>query len=595
MSETQTTATTAYNLVIVGGTAGAVSVAISSQRSNLGLVRIVTADNSLAFPAMVGQEQLDVGYGEAVTKIDCQGSDLVVTTTKRTYTTQAVMIAERPELSNWESTIPLPDDRTHIHVGEAPLLVEDLDVLVVGASDHAVEIAAELSDRGGRVVVAAGGMDLTRLSPAAEHMVKQLERERRVTMLYRSVPDAVGLVNGHPMAFFNDRRTPDLQFDEIVFAPHRDTLPPEALGLTSEALTSGRVWFQGYTEEEGKQISPGWRIGADIARSCFPEVHVPEPKPANVKLQQLPTAIDELRDEHYNATITKFEPTHSDLWVLRVKPDQREAAHLPGQYASLGLGFWEPRIDDAVDPGLDDRWDKLIRRSYSISSRMFDHHGYLADDTDGSELEFYIVLVHPSEDNVPALTPRLALKRPNDRIYLGPKVAGRYTLNHVTDPTTTVVFLSTGTGEAPHNAMVVELLRKGHTGPIVSAVSVRQWSDLGYLDKHRQLEERFPNYHYLPMPTREADVPKQYIQDVIANNEFASKFGVELDPATTHVFLCGNPAMIGLPEESSASNDGTEGSVVFPETTGAVELLTNQGFTLDRRKAPGNIHYEEYW
>ncbi|MEZ5227824.1 MAG: hypothetical protein R2710_14460 [Acidimicrobiales bacterium] len=189
---------------------------------------------------------------------------------------------------------------------------------------------------------------------------------------------------------------------------------------------------------------------------------------------------------------------------------------------------------------------------------------------------------------MPALTPRLALKRPGDRIYLGPKVAGRYTLDAVTDPNATVLFFGTGTGEAPHNGMVVELLRKGHMGPIVSAVSVRKWADLGYLDKHRQLESRYPNYHYLPMPTREPDVPKRYIQDLITDDVFGKDYGLTLDPENTHIFLCGNPSMIGLPE-------GEEGNKTFPETVGVVELMTERGFTLDQRRSPGNIHYEEYW
>ena len=38
-----------------------------------------------------------------------------------------------------------------------------------------------------------------------------------------------------------------------------------------------------------------------------------------------------------------------------------------------------------------------------------------------------------------------------------------------------------------------------------------------------------------------------------------------------------------------------DGKQVFPETVGVVELLVNEGFTLDRRNAPGNIHFEEYW
>jgi ferredoxin--NADP+ reductase len=336
-------------------------------------------------------------------------------------------------------------------------------------------------------------------------------------------------------------------------------------------------------------VSPGWRIGLDIAKACFPELDLVDPPSPAVRRRSHTAAIDELRAEHYNAAITEFEPTHSDLWVLRVRPDQGETSHLPGQYASLGLGFWEERIDDADDPNLDQRWDRLIRRSYSISSRIFDDQGYLADDTTGNELEFYVVLVPPTDGNVPALTPRLALKRPGDRIYLGPKVAGRYTLASVTDPEAAVVFLATGTGEAPHNAMIVELLRKGHVGPIVSAVSVRQWADLGYLDKHRRLEQRYANYRYLPIPTREPDVPKRYIQDLITGDGLAEKLGGPLDPCSTHVFLCGNPAMIGLP------GDAAGGAPRFPQPTGVVELLVDRRFTLDRRRQPGNIHYEEYW
>ena len=55
------------------------------------------------------------------------------------------------------------------------------------------------------------------------------------------------------------------------------------------------------------------------------------------------------------------------------------------------------------------------------------------------------------------------------------------------------------------------------------------------------------------------------------------------------MFLCGNPAMIGLPE------GGDDGDQTFPETVGVVQLLVERGFTLDHRKKRGNIHYEEYW
>ena len=594
-SSTQSSAqsSAAYNLVIVGSHATAVSVAISSQRSELGLVRILAPGTSVAFPTMVGAEQLDVGYGEPVSSIDVSGAGddndhLVVTSAKQTYLTRAVIITRAGIDTAWQPSIAVPDT-PRIHVGTVPTLVHEQDVLVVGNDDAAVERVAELAAAGARVVLAAGGMDLSHLSQAADRVLRTLERERRATLLYRSAPDSVGVVDDYPMAFFDDRRTPDLQFDHIVFSPPSARPDPADYGVTDAALTSGALLLEGEPSADDVNTSPGWRIGLDIATARFPELDLAAPSAPAERRRRHTAAIDELRDEHYNATITKFEPTHSDLWVLRVRPDDGDASHLPGQYASLGLGFWEERVDDATDANIDERWDKLIRRSYSISSRIFDEHGYLANDTGGHELEFYIVLVAPTEHNIPALTPRLALKRPGDRIYLGPKVAGRYTLASVIDPEATVVLLSTGTGEAPHNAMVVELLQKGHVGPIVSAVSVRQWADLGYAEKHRSLERRYGNYHYLPMPTREADVPKRYIQDLIRDDVFAEEFGITLDPATTHVFLCGNPAMIGLPED-----DG-DGNETFPETVGVVELLTERGFTLDRRRSPGNIHYEEYW
>jgi len=583
---------TAYNLVIIGGTAGALSVAISSQQAGLGLVRVIS-EEAVAFPALVAEEQLDVGYGESVLSIDTAGDLLVVNTNRLAYRTRAVMVAGRYDIGPWNPPMPTPPfPSDQLHVGAGPDDVEGKDVLVIGNTDHAVESVVQMVAKGANVVLAAGGMDPSKLSPAAEQMMRQVEKRREATMLYRAIPDSIGLIDGYPMAFFNDRRTPDLQFDHVLFGPNRRTPEPSELNISDAALSSGHIWFQTKDGDavEGLNTAPGWRIGEDIAKACFPELELPEPlTPAN-RRRQLTSAIEEMREDHYNATITEFEPTHSDLWVLRVEPDMGSASHKPGQYASLGLGYWEARIDDAEDPNLDQKWEKLIRRSYSISSRMFDEHGYLADDTQGTELEFYIVLVPPTPDNIPGLTPRLALKRPGDRIYLGPKVAGRYTLAPVVNPDATVLFLSTGTGEAPQNSMVVELLRKGHAGPIVSAVSVRQWADLGYIDKHRALEKRYSNYQYLPMPTREADVPKRYIQDLISGGVLESEFGITLDPEHTHVFLCGNPAMIGLPE----SNPET-GEKEFPEVTGVVELLTAKGFALDSRQQPGNIHYEEYW
>lgn len=587
MEDPDSAGSTVHDLIVIGGSAGGLSVAISSLRSGLRLVRILESASRVALPDLIGPNQLDVAFGETVSSIDVANEHLVVATNRSNYRTRAVLVADRHADPDWSPPIPLPDSE-RIHVTDAGPFNDD-DVLVVGLSDHAVELCAQYADAGNRVVLAASGLDPSLLSPAGASVLNKLERERQATLLYRSSPQHITLVDGYPMTDFGDRRTPDLQFDQVVFAPGRKMSQPGDVGASTAAVDSGKLWFIGDPADDTPvTTAPGWQVGVAMAEALFPELDVAPPAPKLERRTKHVGAIQELREEHYNATITDFEATHSDLWVLRVKPDHGDTSYLPGQYASLGLGFWEERIDDAPDPDAEERWDKLIRRSYSISSRMFDEHGYLTDDNGLDQLEFYIVLVPPTEDNTPALTPRLALKSVGDRIYLGPKVAGRYTLKPVVDPRSEIVFFSTGTGEAPHNGMVVELLRKGHTGPIISAVTVREAKDLGYEAKHRELESRYPNYHYLPMPTREPGVPKRYLQDLIRDDDFSHKLGVTISPETTHVFLCGNPAMIGIPEDE-------DGELKFPEPVGVVQLLSERGFTVDRRNAPGNIHFEEYW
>src|SRR5690606_24966645 len=128
----------------------------------------------------------------------------------------------------------------------------------------------------------------------------------------------------------------------------------------------------------------------------------------------------------------------------------------------------------------DDQRSKLARRSYSVSSPIVDRDSgeLLAAHT--GEVEFYLVKLRPAPGLIPALTPRIFTKEEGDRIFMGRKFTGRYTLEGV-QPDDKVVFLSTGTGEAPQNAMTAELLRTGHRGPILNLVCVRFRDDLAYL------------------------------------------------------------------------------------------------------------------
>ena len=304
-----------------------------------------------------------------------------------------------------------------------------------------------------------------------------------------------------------------------------------------------------------------------------------------------PETVAELRATNYNATISSIQRVHEKLWIFDVEPDEKLAPYAAGQYATLGIGFWEERIDGRRDEMSQDKLRKLALRSYSISSSILDDESQLIDVSTKPSLELYVVLVEKDLEETPAvLTPRLFVMDVGDRIYLGRKIAGRYRLDKFDDPETDIIMLATGTGEAPHNAMTLELLNNGHRGRIVSACTVRYRADLAYLDIQRTLEERYENYTYVPMTTREPENEgnKIYIQSMITSGMLEEVLGRSLDPETMHFYLCGNPAMIGLPEWD-------DDQPVFPEIEGVAEVLAARGFSIDHRGAPGNVHYEEYW
>ena len=307
-----------------------------------------------------------------------------------------------------------------------------------------------------------------------------------------------------------------------------------------------------------------------------------------------PDQVAPLRRARYNGTVAYLRKVHDDLMIVRVRPDFPRPPHLPGQYCTLGLGYWEPRVEGCEQESLTpDEEARLVRRSYSISCSIESEPGRLRDLAEDDWLEFYVVLVRSNAGGrVPALTPRLFALKEGDRLNIGERITGNFTLEPV-GPDDDVVFLATGTGEAPHNYMLWDLLRHGHRGRILSACCVRQKTDLGYWDVHQRLMARYTNYRYLPLTTREAGVTRKvYVQDLIETGELDRHLGRPLDPATAHVFLCGNPKMIGVPVWDRAT-----GTKTYPQPPGVIEILARRGFVADHAatKTKGRVHFEEYW
>src|SRR5437763_1629760 len=282
--------------------------------------------------------------------------------------------------------------------------------------------------------------------------------------------------------------------------------------------------------------------------------------------------IAELRQRRYNATVVYLRKTHPDLMILRARPDFPRPEHLPGQYTTLGLGLWEPRFpgcqEEELKPGDEGR---LVRRAYSLSCSILDDDEGLLDLALIDWLEFYLVLVRRTEDphRAPALTPRLFMLREGDRLQVGEKVTGQLTLEPV-KPDDNVVFLATGTGEAPHNYMVWHLLRSGHRGRTVSVCCVRYRRDPAYLPAHAPLAAALPNSPYVSLPRGEGSgsvsevIGGYQVKSLLQTGQTSQVFEV-VEPRSMRHFAM----KILLPETAS---DPTHRAALFHEAQVGIKL-----------------------
>jgi len=263
-----------------------------------------------------------------------------------------------------------------------------------------------------------------------------------------------------------------------------------------------------------------------------------------------------------NATVTKFELINHGLLILRVSPDNELPLFTPGQYTVLGLPGTTSRVDYAEDeePLADPA--KLIKRAYSITS----------SSKQGEYYEFYVALVHSG-----ALTPRLFDLKEGERIWIGKKAVGMFTLKDVPQGND-VIFVATGTGLAPYVSMLRSAynFEDGHHTVIIHGARV-SW-DLGYLRELTGLATRWPNVHYLPIideNNRDPEWPGKvgFVFEYFDDGTVETLLGHRWDPTKTSVFLCGNPLMI----------------------QGMEKKLTQDGFKVHTRKEPGNIFVEKYW
>lgn len=270
------------------------------------------------------------------------------------------------------------------------------------------------------------------------------------------------------------------------------------------------------------------------------------------------------RKSTLNAVVSHKIEVAPGLIVLRVVPDGwLLPAFKPGQFAVLGLPPEATRCEtsdpdeDAPSPG------RLIRRAYSIASSSVSREYF----------EFYINLVQSG-----LLTPRLFALRPGDRVWLGPKIAGTFTLEQA-PAEANIVLVATGTGLAPYMSMLRTNLADEGGRRFAVLLGARHSWDLGYHAELVTMERLCNDFDYIPTISRpdEEVVPWTgrvgYVQDLWRQAAIRQAWGWSPTPANTRVFLCGNPCMID----------------------DMVELLAEEGFSEHSRKRPGEVFVERFW
>lgn len=266
--------------------------------------------------------------------------------------------------------------------------------------------------------------------------------------------------------------------------------------------------------------------------------------------------------EELNAIVQQVVQVSPIMKVFRIAPLGWELPDFkPGQFVAIALPSTVGKCPEATSEYAEPEGERLIKRAYSVAS----------SNLSKEYVEFYITLVHSG-----ALTPRLFNLNIGDKIWLGGKFAGMFTLDQIQEDQN-IVLIGTGTGVAPYMSMLRTdaLHRKGNIVVIHGASN--SW-DLGYSSELNLLQALSPKFKYVPTIT----VPEREYTPWAGRTEFIDKiwkdgtieklWGFKPSPENTHIFLCGNPNMV----------------------SGMIECLEAEGFKEHSRKEPGQIHAEKF-
>ena len=235
---------------------------------------------------------------------------------------------------------------------------------------------------------------------------------------------------------------------------------------------------------------------------------------------------------------TRWSDTHYSLAIAADGPD-----FVAGQFIRVGM----------------DLGDERVGRPYSLVNPP--HEPLL-------EIFFNVVPEGP-------LSSELAALECGDSLWLTDAANGFLTLAEVPGDTRDLWLLATGTGVGPFLSMLQTAEPWQRFDNVILGYGVRQRGNIGYGDLIARLQQDHPDqFHFVPYVTGEpaAEAFPCRIPETLADGRLEQRVGVSLDPAHSHVMLCGHSEMI----------------------SDAVAVLQERGLRRHRRREPGHISTEKY-
>lgn len=223
-----------------------------------------------------------------------------------------------------------------------------------------------------------------------------------------------------------------------------------------------------------------------------------------------------MTDKHVRASVVARRDISSDLWIVRLHPEEK-IAFTPGQYVTVGL------------PGP----ERLVERPYSVASSPQDE-----------ELEFFLELVPGGH-----LTPHLYDVPVGGHAYVRRAAKGRFLFDDKSGRAHHFM-VATVTGAAPYVSMLREMAERREEGrPVPYRIAMLHSAsiarDLGYCEELSEYGRRYPWFTYIPTVSRpwldpswsgELGRAEDVLRKHLDNRGFY--------PAHTTVYVCGNPNMI---------------------------------------------------